>query len=813
MVNTALSNYNVNSIPITEDVEFLNNLGAATINAGDFVSYVYGSRYPEPHTTGATVNTIIGVAKMDATNINNFAGIALVSSAAGKFLHVAKGAVAYTSGTYTTLAVGDNVTFDLNGNLIKSTIGPGIGVVRKITAAYNLGIELNPKGFKQNQIGNSTTRGILTVEALGSSLGNAPLIKLKNDLLNSSGVSSNWLISAGSRSPITQEWERFSISNSRAGLEALGIDSTLVTRLSGGLKVEQSSYCPGLISVSGTSVTGNANTTFLNTFAVGQTITIGTTSETVTAIASNNSMTTTAWPGAVANVSYTTPAANRFQILPNGNIYLGDGATASAALFTDANKNLTNAGPGTTAQYIRGDGSLATLPVTPSLQNVAATGNAYTGQLQSQSLAATGTAGTGYLKLPLQSASPAAAVNNLIIYPDSLNRLSWKNSSYRRTIKVGRNADQTITMPYRLNPIVADSTDAAAAIALKLSKTDTAAMLSPYIRKAAANDTLSGNLKVNGTLNAAGAATVGSLTVPGSGGHSIVINGNSIADPSSSSGFSMGANLVLQEGAGIIVQNGSGNQLIINGNVIQRASDSKNVLFQGDAIDLTGGSTITTSADAVKGLQLKRHSSTQAANMLEVQNESGVAITTINAAGSIGVGGSNTYILAPTVYGTTFQPGVATGTDLIFQLRDNAQKFNFRNAGGTTQASISATGAAAFAHIGGTTPAPTIAAGAGAGTSPTVSVSGNDMIHKISITTGTSPAASATVATITFNTAYSTAPKVILSPAGANSAALTGLTAAYVDDAGTTTTTYTIKVGSGGLAAATTYLFYASTAQ
>jgi hypothetical protein len=87
------------------------------------------------------------------------------------------------------------------------------------------------------------------------------------------------------------------------------------------------------------------------------------------------------------------------------------------------------------------------------------------------------------------------------------------------------------------------------------------------------------------------------------------------------------------------------------------------------------------------------------------------------------------------------------------------------------------------------------------------------MIHKISITTGTSPAASATVATITFNTAYSTAPKVILSPAGANSAALTGLTAAYVDDAGTTTTTYTIKVGSGGLAAATTYLFYASTAQ
>lgn len=36
--------------------------------------------------------------------------------------------------------------------------------------------------------------------------------------------------------------------------------------------------------------------------------------------------------------------------------------TASLPVFTDASKNLTSTGPGTTSQYIRGDGSLATLP-------------------------------------------------------------------------------------------------------------------------------------------------------------------------------------------------------------------------------------------------------------------------------------------------------------------------------------------------------------------------------------------------------------------------------------------------------------------
>ncbi len=72
-----------------------------------------------------------------------------------------------------------------------------------------------------------------------------------------------------------------------------------------------------------------------------------------------------------------------------------------------------------------------------------------------------GTAGNGYNELLSQSASPAASVGVLRLYSDSLNRFSWKNSTYRRTIRVSRTSDMTISAPYRLNPILADSSDVA----------------------------------------------------------------------------------------------------------------------------------------------------------------------------------------------------------------------------------------------------------------------------------------------------------------------------------------------------------------
>lgn len=65
-----------------------------------------------------------------------------------------------------------------------------------------------------------------------------------------------------------------------------------------------------------------------------------------------------------------------------------------------------------------------------------------------------------------------------------------------------------------------------------------------------------------------------------------------------------------------------------------------------------------------------------------------------------------------------------------------------------------------FRHSQNTTPG--IAAGAGAGTGPTISITGNDLEGYVTLTPGTSPAASSTVWTVTFEEAFGTAPKTVM---------------------------------------------------
>lgn len=125
-------------------------------------------------------------------------------------------------------------------------------------------------------------------------------------------------------------------------------------------------------------------------------------------------------------------------------------------------------------------------------------------------------------------------------------------------------------------------------------------------------------------------------------------------------------------------------------------------------------------------------------------------------------------------------------------------------SGGTDRFIVTASG-----HVVGNATASSIAGGTGAGTSPTVSVSGNDQAGVITVTTGTTPSGSAaTVATITLGATAPNAPKsILLSPANANAAALSGTTQVWADTPTATTTAWTIKSGSAALAASTTYLW------
>jgi hypothetical protein len=102
---------------------------------------------------------------------------------------------------------------------------------------------------------------------------------------------------------------------------------------------------------------------------------------------------------------------------------------------------------------------------------------------------------------------------------------------------------------------------------------------------------------------------------------------------------------------------------------------------------------------------------------------------------------------------------------------------------------------------------PSNSAGTGAGTTPTITVTGNDIAGYISIASGTTPTAAANIVTVTFSTALTNTPKSVqLTAANANAAI--ELTKFYVDQANTTSSLFIIKNSGTALTASTTYLFY-----
>jgi hypothetical protein len=103
---------------------------------------------------------------------------------------------------------------------------------------------------------------------------------------------------------------------------------------------------------------------------------------------------------------------------------------------------------------------------------------------------------------------------------------------------------------------------------------------------------------------------------------------------------------------------------------------------------------------------------------------------------------------------------------------------------------------------------PTIAAGTGAGTSPTVSISGSDQAGVITIVSGTLPASASTVATVTFAATFASAPRAVsLTPANSTAALLSGATMVYSDAANVSPTGFAITAGTSGLTGALTYKF------
>lgn len=110
--------------------------------------------------------------------------------------------------------------------------------------------------------------------------------------------------------------------------------------------------------------------------------------------------------------------------------------------------------------------------------------------------------------------------------------------------------------------------------------------------------------------------------------------------------------------------------------------------------------------------------------------------------------------------------------------------------------------------VGNNTAAPTIAAGAGAGTSPTVSITGNGLSGEIDIDTGSSTPTTGVIATITLPQAYPNGCRVVITPS--TSFAATMVARVFVN---TTSSTFTLNAAGTAVTASTADLkfFYTVT--
>lgn len=100
--------------------------------------------------------------------------------------------------------------------------------------------------------------------------------------------------------------------------------------------------------------------------------------------------------------------------------------------------------------------------------------------------------------------------------------------------------------------------------------------------------------------------------------------------------------------------------------------------------------------------------------------------------------------------------------------------------------------------------APSIAAGTGAGTSPTISISGVNNGGIVTVTTGTLPTGSnATIVTITYSTAFPNSSAVTLTSANASTAALSGSGNPFPPPS--SSTGFSIQSGITSLIGSTTY--------
>jgi hypothetical protein len=291
---------------------------------------------------------------------------------------------------------------------------------------------------------------------------------------------------------------------------------------------------------------------------------------------------------------------------------------------------------------------------------------------------------------------------------------------------------------------------------------------------------LTGGAAVTGNANG-GPVSVNGGTGIGSG------TGGTVSIQSGSAGATAGANSGL-----ILINTGTPQTTGTSGTITVQTGSGLTTTMASGPINISSGATVSASSGAVT---LQSGTVTTAGNTGQT-----------NIATGSSLGGSSGTINIITGTGTTSTGTINIATGNASSGASGSITLTTGTATGTRGNVIIAAPSLLTLHLTGNSVAPGIAAGTGAGTGPTVSViRASDLAGTVSVLTGTTPTASAVVATITFNATYVTTPTVILTPANAAAAALTGTSQVFA--VGASATTFTITAGSAALAATTTYLW------
>jgi hypothetical protein len=229
----------------------------------------------------------------------------------------------FTSGTNLTTPEAGAIEWNGTNLFITQTTGP----TRK-QIAYTTDIPSTPTLQAVTTAGNSTGNDIITSGSVYSLSGVY------------GGTTASASLTLGSTSNATKGKILFGTSAYDEVNNRLGIGTTSPVGIQ---ELYQSTIGVGTISVtaSGTTVTGTG-TFFLYDFNIGDTITANSETRTITAIASNTSMTTTAWTNTFSG-AYTLAGGSKCTLTEKGTMLFGNTApVATSARYIHAATTITN---------------------------------------------------------------------------------------------------------------------------------------------------------------------------------------------------------------------------------------------------------------------------------------------------------------------------------------------------------------------------------------------------------------------------------------------------------------------------------------